>query len=115
MDVCKEFVVEVVQVAFNSLIVDVVSECTVVKVSGREDWCNVDPWCEVLVGGVYSFTINSSSVHQTLEAFVLTDWAVSFSTLWCGRVQRVVYNVALGEDTEKCPALIDRGDEVGLV
>ena len=86
MDVCKKLVVEVMQVALIRLVVDVVSECEIAKTFGRENWCNVDPWCDTHVGGVCSFTTDSSSVHQSLETFVLTDWAVALPTLWCGRV-----------------------------
>ena len=79
MDVCKELVVEVMQVALIRLVVDVVSECEIAKTFRRVNRCNADPWCDSRVGGVCSFTADSSSDHQSLKAFVLTDWSVAFS------------------------------------
>ena len=63
MDVCKELVVEVMQVALIRLVVDVVSECEIAKTFRRVNRCNADPWCDSRVGGVCSFTADSSNVH----------------------------------------------------
>ena len=86
MDVCKELVVEIVQVALVRLVAEVVSECVIGKAFRRVNRCNADSWCNSCVGGVCSFTADSSSLHKSLKAFVLADWAVVLSIMWCGRV-----------------------------
>ena len=63
MDVCKELVVEIVQVALIRLVADVVSECKVGKAFGRVYRCNANPRRDSRVGGVCSFTADSSNVH----------------------------------------------------
>ena len=63
MDVCKELVVKVMQVALVRLVADVVSECVIGKAFRRVNQCNADPWCNSRVGGVCSFTADSSNVH----------------------------------------------------